>query len=117
MQREHIHFVTGRLAEHALSRLLAELGPEVGFDYSIDVSKLLSGATSRLRPKQMTLAELEEVVVLKATHASGAKADLRLWIVDRDDGAWVSTNGNQYATAMACIVLQVPNNYLPILQR
>ncbi len=37
-----------------------------------------------------TLAELEEVVVLKATHASGAKADLRLWIVDRDDGAWVT---------------------------
>ena len=35
----------------------------------------------------------------------------------RDDGAWVSTNGNQYATAMACIVLQVPNNYLPIFQR
>jgi len=35
----------------------------------------------------------------------------------RADGAWVSTNGNQYATAMACIVLQVPNNYLPIFQR
>ncbi len=35
----------------------------------------------------------------------------------RDDGAWVSPNGNQYATAMACIVLQMPNNYLPIFQR
>jgi lipopolysaccharide export LptBFGC system permease protein LptF len=30
------------------------------FDYSIDVSMLLSGATSRLRPKQMTLVELRD---------------------------------------------------------
>lgn len=35
----------------------------------------------------------------------------------RDDGAWVSAKGNQYATAMACIVLQMPNDYLPIFQR
>lgn len=35
----------------------------------------------------------------------------------RDDGSWNSANGNQYATAMACIVLQIPNNYLPIFQR
>jgi len=32
------------------------------FDYSIDVSMLLSGETSRLRPKQMTLAELRSAV-------------------------------------------------------
>lgn len=37
-----------------------------------------------------TLAELEEVVVLKATDRDGRAADLRLWIVDREDGAWVS---------------------------
>jgi len=36
-----------------------------------------------------TMAELEEVVSLYATDASGRTADLRLWIVDRDDGAWV----------------------------
>ncbi|MBN1395993.1 MAG: terpene cyclase/mutase family protein, partial [Pirellulales bacterium] len=35
----------------------------------------------------------------------------------RDDGAWVSANGNHYATAVACIVLQMPNNYLPIFER
>ncbi len=35
--REHIHFVTGRLAEHSLRRQLADLAPRVGFDYSIDV--------------------------------------------------------------------------------
>jgi hypothetical protein len=36
-----------------------------------------------------TLAELEEVVSLYATDAAGKPTDLRLWIVDRDDGAWV----------------------------
>jgi hypothetical protein len=38
----------------------------------------------------------------------------------RDDGAWVSPNGaegNECAAAMACLVLQVPNNYLPIFQK
>lgn len=38
----------------------------------------------------------------------------------RDDGSWVSPNGaegNECASAMACIVLQIPNNYLPIFQR
>ena len=36
-----------------------------------------------------TMAELEEVVSLYATDGSGRPAELRLWIVDRDDGAWV----------------------------
>jgi len=36
-----------------------------------------------------TMAELEEVVSLYATDGSGQPAELRLWIVDRDDGAWV----------------------------
>ena len=36
-----------------------------------------------------TMAELEEVVSLYATDGSGQLAELRLWIVDRDDGAWV----------------------------
>ena len=33
----HIHFVTGRLAEYSLRKLLAELAPTVGFDYTIEV--------------------------------------------------------------------------------
>jgi hypothetical protein len=37
-----------------------------------------------------TLAELEEVVVLKTTDRGGSPADLRLWIVDRDGAAWVT---------------------------
>jgi hypothetical protein len=36
-----------------------------------------------------TMAELEEVVSLYATDRAGRPAELRLWIVDRDDGAWV----------------------------
>ncbi len=36
----------------------------------------------------------------------------------RDDGAWLdAAGGNHCAAAMACIVLQMPNNYLPIFQR
>lgn len=36
-----------------------------------------------------TMAELEEVVSLYATDGAGRPAELRLWIVDREDGAWV----------------------------
>jgi len=35
----------------------------------------------------------------------------------RKDGSWRSSTSIQYATAMACIILQMPNNYLPIFQR
>lgn len=35
----------------------------------------------------------------------------------RKDGSWMDSICPEYGTAMACIVLQVPNNYLPILQR
>jgi len=32
-------------------------------------------------------------------------------------GVWDDFHGNAYATAMACIILQLPNNYLPIMQK
>ncbi|MGE3409549.1 MAG: prenyltransferase/squalene oxidase repeat-containing protein [Pirellulales bacterium] len=35
----------------------------------------------------------------------------------RDDGAWMDSICQEYGTAMSCIVLQMPNNYLPIFQR
>ncbi len=35
--REHLHFVTGRLAEHALRGEAARVSAQVGFDYTIDV--------------------------------------------------------------------------------
>ncbi len=33
------------------------------------------------------------------------------------DGSWVDTISPEYGTAMACIILQIPNNQLPIFQR
>ena len=35
----------------------------------------------------------------------------------RPDGSWNDPVSSEYGTAMACIVLQMPNNYLPIFQR
>ena len=35
------------------------------------------------------MSELEEVVSLYATDSAGRPAELRLWIVDREDGEWV----------------------------
>jgi Squalene-hopene cyclase C-terminal domain len=32
-------------------------------------------------------------------------------------GVWTDWHGAAYATAMSCIVLQLPNNYLPIMQK
>jgi hypothetical protein len=36
---------------------------------------------------------------------------------DRASGSWTDQICMHYGTAMACIILQVPNNYLPILQK
>lgn len=35
----------------------------------------------------------------------------------RSDGSWMDSICQEYGTAMACIILQMPNNYLPIFQR
>jgi hypothetical protein len=35
----------------------------------------------------------------------------------QSDGSWVDQICAHYATAMACLILQVPNNYLPIMQK
>ena len=35
----------------------------------------------------------------------------------RDDGSWLDTICPEYGTAMAALILQMPNNYLPIFQR
>ncbi len=34
-----------------------------------------------------------------------------------EDGSWMDSICQEYGTAMACITLQMPNNYLPIFQR
>ena len=35
----------------------------------------------------------------------------------QDNGSWMDSICREYGTAMACITLQMPNNYLPIFQR
>ncbi len=35
----------------------------------------------------------------------------------QDSGRWLDSISSEYGTAMACIILQMPNNYLPIFQR
>ncbi|QGJ69644.1 Prenyltransferase/squalene oxidase [Planctomycetales bacterium 10988] len=35
----------------------------------------------------------------------------------RSDGSWVNQRCFEYGSAMACIILQLPNNFLPIVQR
>src|SRR6185437_9797490 len=37
MTSDHIHFITGRLAEHALRPLVASLAERLNFTYTIDV--------------------------------------------------------------------------------
>jgi hypothetical protein len=50
-------------------------------------------------------------------------ADWFPWVRDEmvkfqeNDGSWSDMICSHYGTAMACIILQVPNNYLPILQK
>ena len=40
-----------------------------------------------------------------------------LIILQQPGGGWVSRYSPEYSTAMALIVLQIPNNVLPIFQR
>ena len=54
MTRERIHFITGRLAEFALSAQLERLAPLVGFDYTLQVLPITVAALIALnRPDQL----------------------------------------------------------------
>lgn len=57
-------------------------------------------------------------------HADGARWDRwypaisrQLLEEQRDDGSWPDDIGPAYATAMALIILQMPNDYVPVFQR
>ena len=58
-------------------------------------------------------------------HSAGGKHWKSWWPAIRDellskqtkDGYWQGQAGNEYGTAMALIILQVPNRLLPIFQR
>jgi hypothetical protein len=40
-----------------------------------------------------------------------------LGLRQRQDGAWLDPISPEYGTAMACLIMQMPNNYLPIFKR
>ena len=44
MPHEQLHFVTGRLAEPSLRRVLADLAPRAGFSYTIEVLNITVAA-------------------------------------------------------------------------
>jgi hypothetical protein len=56
----------------------------------VTVALLLASPVVLFFALYSTLAELEEVVVLRATDSDGRAANLRLWIVDAEGAAWVS---------------------------
>ena len=66
MSRDHIHFVTGRLAEHALRPIVAALASEVGFDYTIDVLPITVAAlmTPAWIARHITVPEAATCVIL-----------------------------------------------------
>jgi hypothetical protein len=41
----------------------------------------------------------------------------QLLALQQAGGHWIDSYSHEYATSMACIILQVPNHYLPIFQR
>lgn len=56
---------------------------------ALNVAAVLAGCVVLFFALYSTLAELEETVTLRVERPEG-RADLRLWIVDRDGVAWVS---------------------------
>jgi dihydropteroate synthase-like protein len=64
--RELIHFVTGRLAEPSLRKILATLAPKVGFDYTVDVLNVTVAAllTTKLVARRMQVPAGTTRVVL-----------------------------------------------------
>jgi dihydropteroate synthase-like protein len=63
---QHIHFVTGRLAEHSLRQVLAELAPRVGFRYSVEVLPITVAALMTpawIAAHLQTPAEAQRVVL------------------------------------------------------
>ena len=62
----HIHFVTGRLAEHALRKVLTRVAAEIGFRYSVDVLPITVAAlmTPEWIAKRIQTPDEAEVVLV-----------------------------------------------------
>ena len=64
--REHIHFITGRLAEFSLRGVLAELAPQVGFEFSVEVLPITVAAlmtTDWIAPRMHAPAGISRVIL------------------------------------------------------
>jgi dihydropteroate synthase-like protein len=74
---DHIHFVTGRLAEQALRSTVARLAGSLGFHYSIDVLPITVAAlmTPRWVARHMRVPEDTSRIILPG-HCAGDLADL-----------------------------------------
>lgn len=101
-------------------------GPELarGLAYLDDFRPNLSPVGTPVRQREPYYFYGHYYAVQAMWHAGGAR--WRAWypaignqLLERqlEDGSWADAICPEYGTAMACIILQVPNNYLPILQR
>ena len=62
----HIHFVTGRLAEHSLHEVLRDLAPQVGFRYTVEVLPITVAAlmtTDWIAARVHVPAEAQQVML------------------------------------------------------
>src|ERR1700731_4245420 len=66
MSKPHLLFVTGKLAEPSLQRILAEIAPQVGFDYSVAVLPItvVALATTAWVARHLSMAQGIERVIL-----------------------------------------------------
>lgn len=78
MTREHIHFVTGRLAARALESTLAQLAPKVGFEFTVDVLPITVAAlmTPRWVARHIRVPRQASRVILPG-YCEGDLAELR----------------------------------------
>jgi len=80
----------GGLLALGLGGWLAFRGPGAGqLERVVTALVLLASPVVLFFSLYATLAEVEEVVVLKAMNSSGEASDLRLWIVDLEGFSWI----------------------------
>ncbi len=61
-----------------------------GLSPALRVVAFLASAPALFLALYATMAELEEVVVVKATNQAGEAVDLRLWVIDHEGAPWVT---------------------------
>ncbi len=75
----HIHFVTGRLAEHSLRQVLERLAPRVGFSFSVQVLNITVAAlmTTPWIARRLAVPEAAPPEVLRPKAAAPLRASKR----------------------------------------